>query len=102
VTYLSDDCGGAFVDPLLTWTIGSLLNGASATCHIVVQVDDINDSMNTASISGAVTDPNPGNDVGSAAIEQLAEAIPVIGFKGMVLMVLLLGVAGLVVLRRTL
>jgi uncharacterized repeat protein (TIGR01451 family) len=100
VTYLSDDCGGAFVDPQLTWTIGSLLNGASATCHILVQVDDINDSMNTASISGAVTDPNPGNDVGSAGIEQLAEAIPVIGFRGMVLMVLLLGVAGFCVLRR--
>ncbi len=101
VTYLGDDCGGAFAGGILTWTIGDLVNGASATCNISVSIDDAGNTLNTATISGAVTDPNPGNDSAAASIQQQIEAIPTVGFRGLALMALLVGIVGLIVLRRT-
>lgn len=101
VTYVSDDCGGAFVDPVFTWNIGSLLNGASAVCNVLVNIVNPDDTLNDAGISGAVNDPDPRNDSAGAEIpEQMAEAIPTISFGGMLFMVLVLCGVGVFVLRR--
>ncbi|TDE54939.1 gliding motility-associated C-terminal domain-containing protein [Flavobacterium sp. GT3P67] len=44
------------------WTIGALANGATATLDIVVTVNATGSYVNTATISGGQTDPNPGNN----------------------------------------
>ena len=85
---------------MFTWNIGSLLNGDSVQCNVLVTVEDYADTFNDAAISGAVTDPNPGNNTGSAQIIELAPAIPAMSFGGMLLMIMLLAGIGVFVLRR--
>ncbi len=72
VSYVSDTCSGAYDDGshAWTWAIGALLNGASAACNVVVEVQpgSNGDVVNTATVAGAEDDPTPGNDSASATV----------------------------------
>ncbi|MEN8164445.1 MAG: proprotein convertase P-domain-containing protein [Acidobacteriota bacterium] len=101
VAYVSDTCGGSEVGGVWTWPVGNLLNGASATCDMLVTVIDPADTFNNATVAGAGADTNPGNDSDSAGIpEQMPEAIPTIGFVGMMVLLLLVASAGFFLIRR--
>jgi uncharacterized repeat protein (TIGR01451 family) len=69
VTYVSDDCGGSNVPPW-TWNIGDLINGASATCHITVDVtpEFFGPIVNTAMVTADQNDPGPGNESSTSTI----------------------------------
>ena len=69
VTYVSDDSAGAYAGGV--WTIGNLLNAATATLNITVTVDagTVGTTINnTATVSGAEIDPAAANDSATASI----------------------------------
>jgi uncharacterized repeat protein (TIGR01451 family) len=70
LTYGGNDCGATFASPTLTWTIESLANLASATCHLTVTVDaDVPDTLvNSATVTGNETDPDLGDNEASATL----------------------------------
>ncbi len=68
LTYVSNSCGASYVAPTLTWTIGALANGASATCTLVATVGNSGQISNTANVSATNTDPNSANNSGTAVI----------------------------------
>ena len=69
VTYVSDNCGGGAAGQNWTWTIGNLTNGGSASCLVTVNLanPDCIAVTNTADVTGAVSDPVPGNNSATAS-----------------------------------
>lgn len=68
-TYVSNDCGSTVVGSTLTWNIGALANGASASCHVDVTVTGSDGSFdNTANVSGNETDPNLSNNQSTTTV----------------------------------
>jgi uncharacterized repeat protein (TIGR01451 family)/gliding motility-associated-like protein len=63
-TYVSNDGGSAVAEltGTVSWTIGSMANLATATLHVTAKVNATGTYNNTATISGANTDPTPGNN----------------------------------------
>ncbi|RMF04944.1 MAG: DUF11 domain-containing protein, partial [Chloroflexi bacterium] len=71
VTYVSDDSGGAYNTTTGEWAIGSLISNTTVALNITATVDPAADGTvvtNSASVTGAETDPNAANDSASAAI----------------------------------
>lgn len=62
LTYVSNTCGATVVGQDLTWTIGTLANGANATCDVVTTVNNFGPIDNTANIATSTMDPTPGNN----------------------------------------
>jgi uncharacterized repeat protein (TIGR01451 family) len=64
--YVSDDCGGGNVPPW-TWNIGTLADGATATCNILVSINPAPPASisNTATVTSATTDGVAGNNSAS-------------------------------------
>lgn len=103
LTYVSDDCGGTFVDPTFSWNIGALANGAAAVCNVTVMVDaQSGDLVNNAAVTADGNDPVPANNAASTSITvgQPVQEIPTLGTFGFALLILLLGVSAALVLRR--
>jgi uncharacterized repeat protein (TIGR01451 family) len=101
-SYISDDCGGLNVPPW-TWNVGNLANGAGATCNIVVDASGcpVGQVSNTATASGNETDPTPGNEVATTAVQVGNPLeIPTLGRAGLVLLLLAISLGALVILRR--
>ncbi len=97
VGYVSNDCGAGFSAPTLTWNIGALANGASATCIVSVSVLATGAIDNTASIAATSTDPNPANASSTIGIAGAAPpALPVPATSLWSLLLMLAGVAGIV------
>lgn len=70
LTYSSSDCGGSFVAPTLTWTLGNLAASASATCRITVTIDAgaSGEIVNSATVAGDQSDSTEGNDEDDARL----------------------------------
>src|SRR5204862_6598558 len=60
--------GGTEAAGTVTWNLGSIANGATATLHVTVHVDPFatSDLVNTATASAATADPDPSNNDGTA------------------------------------
>jgi uncharacterized repeat protein (TIGR01451 family) len=105
VTYVSDDCGGSNVPPW-TWDIGDLVNGASATCHITVDVtpEFFGPIVNTAMVTADQNDPGPGDESSTSTIvvEQGGSVleIPTLGTIGFALLARLLAAGAIFMIRR--
>ena len=106
VTYVSDDCGGSNVPPW-TWNIGGLLNGATATCNVTVDVDPLFEGTisNTANVTADQPDPTPGNE--TSTVDLFVEGpvtnpleIPTLGTIGFAVLALLLIAGALYLIRR--
>lgn len=101
LSYVSDDCGGIFVDPTLTWTVGPLANGAMATCNVTVQVNALGAQVNDATVSANTNDPTPANNTSAATVGgQSILEVPAISPLGAAVLVLLLVGAGVVLVAR--
>lgn len=105
LTYVSDDCGGMFVDPNFTWTVGTLANGANAVCNVTVSVDADaqGDLVNAATVTADNSDPNTANNDDTATISVAGGPvveIPTLGTVGIAALALLLAAAALVIHRR--
>ena len=72
--YVSDTSCGAYNAGTGVWTIGNLANGATATLDITVTIGVGGPYLNTATISGAQTDPSPANNTASVAPGPLPRA----------------------------
>ncbi len=96
LSYVADDCGAGFVDPTLTWDVGSLAVGASATCNLTVTVTQEGAITNTASAAGNEGDPTPANDSADGVVTAALEVagIPTVGSAGIALMLIALGLTG--------
>jgi uncharacterized repeat protein (TIGR01451 family) len=66
--YVSNDCGASFVDPLVSWSIGSLASAGTESCIITVTVTESGAIENTATVSSSTDDPTPANDSASAML----------------------------------
>lgn len=66
--YVSNDCGASFVDPLVSWSIGSLASADTASCIITVTVAEPGVIENTATVTSSTDDPTPANDSASAMV----------------------------------
>ncbi len=62
VTYVSNTCMAAVAGNTVTWTIGTLANGANATCDIVTTINNFGEISNTATVASTTTDPDPANN----------------------------------------
>lgn len=84
-TYVSDDGEAAttHTSGLVTWTIGNLANGATATLKITATVLNTGEYKNIARISGTEDDPNLSNNKDSVSAEPFRN-LPVewLGFAG--------------------
>ncbi len=65
---VSNDCGAVYVDPTLTWTIGTLAPGATVVCNLNVVVAALGPISNTASLTSATTDPNGANNASTSTL----------------------------------
>ncbi|NTE21065.1 DUF11 domain-containing protein [Agrobacterium tumefaciens] len=74
-TYVSATASaGSYVNATGIWTIGNLTNGAEATLTITVKVKPAGNYTNTATITGAETDPNLNNN--SSTVTPTPQASP--------------------------
>ena len=64
VSFVSSTCGATAAGQTVTWPIGALANGGSASCTLTVSRASLTCStvVNTATISGTQADPNPANN----------------------------------------
>jgi uncharacterized repeat protein (TIGR01451 family) len=68
VDLLSNDCGAVYVDPTLTWTIGTMAPGASLVCNLNVVVAEFGPIVNTASLVSATADPDGANNASTSTL----------------------------------
>ncbi len=105
VSYVSNTCGASFAAPTVTWNVGTLADGATTNCDVVVTVSDLGTIENGATISATTVDPNPANDsasvtVGGAGALPDSVPVPTLDRLGLLLAGLLLIGLGLVAVRR--
>lgn len=100
VTYVSDTCGGSVLGGVWTWNIGALAASASASCQMLVTIVNPAATLNTATVSGTGSDPNSGNNVSSAELQQPYTGIPTLGTYGVLILTLVLAGAGMLLIRR--
>ncbi|MGH8476625.1 MAG: hypothetical protein ACRER2_12775 [Methylococcales bacterium] len=104
---ISNDCGAGFASPTLTWNVGGLAAGASATCNLTVTVTQTGAITNSASVSGNESDPTSSNDSDSVTVNAqsgggtITNPVPTLGGIGLaVLIASLSGIAALALRRR--
>jgi uncharacterized repeat protein (TIGR01451 family) len=69
LAYMSDDGGGAYNSGTGLWTVGAVVNGASATLHITATAGSTERIDNVAEITAATPlDPNPANNRATASL----------------------------------
>ena len=102
LTHQSNNCGATAAGQVVTWTIGALANGASASCTVTVSVDAVGMLVNSAAISSDTPDPNPMNDQASATVRGAFEArpVPLLGVFGFGVLVVLVGTTGILLAVR--
>jgi subtilisin-like proprotein convertase family protein len=101
MTFIGDDCGGSDVPPW-TWNVGTLAASATVTCTLTLDAAPCLglNVPNTATVTGNVNDPNPGNDSSTAAIFIPGVPIPTLDVAGLAGLVAALAGAAVALLRR--
>lgn len=75
LNYISTTCAGAtFASPVLTWPVGNLANGASASCTLTAQVTAPGTLTNTATVQADQTDPVT---VNNNTLASVGAAVPI-------------------------
>ncbi|HRC84459.1 MAG TPA: IPTL-CTERM sorting domain-containing protein [Thermoanaerobaculia bacterium] len=104
LTYVSNDCGASFAAPTVTWSVGTLANGASATCNVTVSVSDTASGQiaNVATATGAGSDPNTSNNTSTVAlgVQPPTLSIPTLSEIGLGLLALVMAASAVIFLRR--
>jgi len=77
LSYVSDDCGGAAAGQTWTWNAGSLVNGASASCNLMVEIADQTCTFvtNSVAVTGGTADLDPSNNTASFSNPGLGEQV---------------------------
>jgi uncharacterized repeat protein (TIGR01451 family) len=80
--------------------LGSLANGASATIALTINAPAANGTFtNSASVGASELDPNPANNTATANVD-VSNAVPTLSEWALMLMAALLGLIGVVAVRR--
>jgi len=63
-SFVSADGGGLEAGGIVTWNLGTVADGGSATVHVTIHVDEgrTADLSNTANVQSDVTDPDGSDD----------------------------------------
>jgi uncharacterized repeat protein (TIGR01451 family) len=100
VSYVSDDCGAANLPPF-TWNVGTLANGATASCNVTVSASSAAAITNSASVSADQNDPVPANNSATVTLTAGATGIPTVSWFGLMVLATILMASGLFLLRST-
>src|SRR6185295_15277362 len=101
LTYVSNDCGAGFANPTLTWNVGALANGTSATCHLTATVNQTGTCVNIATADSNESDPTPPSGaVTVVGVPPSVVAIPTLGSVGLAALAILMAASAAVALRR--
>ncbi len=103
LTYVSNSCGATAAGNTVTWNVGTLANGANASCSIVTTIRDFGPITNTATASSTTADPVAGNNSGAATISGASNApmfIPTLQQLVLVLLGLLVAGVAVIAIRR--
>lgn len=76
LTYVSNTCGAAFSVPELTWAIGELANGQSASCSVTATVNGQGSFQNQVAVSGTQIDPVFANNTATSTVLGTPPATP--------------------------
>jgi hypothetical protein len=98
VSYVSDDCGAANLPPF-TWNVGTLANGATASCNVTVSASSAAAITNSASVSADQNDPVPANNSATVTLTAGATGIPTVSWFGLMVLATMLMASGLFLLR---
>jgi uncharacterized repeat protein (TIGR01451 family) len=105
LSYVSDDCAATVAAQTVTWNVGSLANGASATCNLLVQVaaDATGSISNTATVTADGQDPVTTNNADTIAlgVQPDVQGIPTLSTLGLLALVVALAGTALVLMRRS-
>lgn len=76
LSYISNDCGAGVAGPTVTWNVGTVTNGSSATCNLTVQMTTPGciPVANTATVTSDVSDPNGANNTATESNQSDAVA----------------------------
>lgn len=104
LNHTSNTCGATVNGRMVTWNIGTLANGAAASCDIVTSIADRGPINNTATIATSTNDPTPDNNSGLASAPGApflpATPIPASNYLMLLLAGLLVAGLGIVAARR--
>ena len=109
-TWTGDDCGagppaGGPPNGTLIWNVGTLANGAMATCNVTGTMDGPSGTMatNSATATSDASDPTPPTAAATVTIELIPSVleIPTLSQVGIALLLLLLAGAAIWALRRS-
>lgn len=104
LSFVGSTCGATAVGSVVTWTVGSLANGASATCTINTTIAAAGGISVASSASSPTTDPVPANNSASSSLGGVSLRPAVIPASGslalLALLLSLLAVAGIALSRR--
>jgi hypothetical protein len=75
LTYMSSRPSGAYNSTTHVWTVGTLMNGASAALGITATVTQSGAITNTATVTGAQTDSVPANNTASVVLNPIAPSL---------------------------
>lgn len=102
LSFAGSTCGASAVGNTITWAVGSLAGGASASCVFSIAVAAAGTYANTAIVASDTTDPEPSNNTATTTFSGYLSVleIPTLGAVGLALLVGLLGLASLFFLRR--
>ncbi len=86
LTYTSNDCGATSSGSDITWSAGTVANGASAMCNIVATVSGFGQLSLTSSASADEADTVPGNNSGGSTVNGPIRVIPTLSQYGILLL----------------
>jgi uncharacterized repeat protein (TIGR01451 family) len=98
ISYVSDDCGAANLPPF-TWNVGTLANGATASCNVTVSASSAAAITNSASVSADQNDPVPANNSATVTLTAGATGIPTVSWFGLMVLATMLMASGPFLLR---
>jgi len=103
LAFVGSDCGMVEGPPgVLTWSVGTLVAGAMASCTLTVEVVNFSDLLiNTASADSDATDTNTGNNSAGSQENGAIPTIPTLGPLGLFVLLLALASVGGWRLRRS-
>jgi uncharacterized repeat protein (TIGR01451 family) len=98
LSHVSNTCGATFAAPTLTWNVGTLADGGSASCNVTVNVNAGGTLTNNAVVTADGQDPVPANNAARASVRGVS-GIPTLSIAGTLALISLLAAAALWVLR---
>ncbi|MDD2870006.1 DUF11 domain-containing protein [Neomegalonema sp.] len=73
-SWISDSSGGSYNRTTGSWSVGTLAPGASASLTITARVNAAGTYVNAASVTTAMSDVNPANNVATATVTPVPQA----------------------------